>query len=100
MFWRCIGALLLAGLLSAQKLPPATFTGTVHGSSSKQVTIENEDGNLLDFEINRKTKITREKKHVSANELETGDVVTIEARQEMGRFLVAVSITAQGKPKD
>ena len=91
---------MLAGLLSAQKLPPATFSGTVHGVSSKQITIENADGNLLDFEINRKTHILREKKRVPADQLETGDIVTIEARQEMGRFLVAVSITAQAKPKD
>jgi hypothetical protein len=89
---------LAAGLLVAQvKIPPATFHGTVHGVSNKQVTIENEDGNLLDFEVNRKTSVMRGKNKISSTDLESGEPVTIEARQEMGRFLVAVSITAQPK---
>ena len=99
MGWRAILLGLVAGLLLAQstKIPPATFHGTVHGVSNKQVTIENEDGNLLDFEINRKTRIVKEKKQVASSALENGDTVTIEARQEMGRFLVALNITAQKK---
>ena len=91
---------LVAGMLLAQKIPPATFNGTVHGVSKKQITIENEDGNLLDFEINRKTRLMRGKTQISSSDLENGEPVTIEARQEMGRFLVAVSITAQPKSKD
>ena len=97
---RIFGLFVVAALLVGQKIPPATFNGTVHGVSNKQVTIENEAGNLLDFEINRKTRIMRGDKQISASDLETGDVVTIEARQEMGRFLVAVSVTAQPKSKD
>jgi hypothetical protein len=91
---------LVAGLLVAQKIPPATFNGTIHAVSSKQVTIENEDGNLLDFEINRKTRLTRGDAQISTSDLMNGEPVTIEARQEMGRFLVAVSVTAHPKTKD
>ena len=100
MFVRLLSLVLAAGLLIGQKIPPATFSGTVHGVSSKQVTIENADGNLLDFEINRKTRILRGKKQIGASELETGDTVTIEAREEMGRFLVAITITVEPKSKD
>ena len=88
---------LVAGLLLAQKIPPATFHGIVHGVSKKQITIENEDGNLLDFDINRKTRLMRGTAQISPLDLENGEPVTIEARQEMGRFLVALSITAQPK---
>src|ERR1035438_160790 len=91
---------LLAGLLLAQKIPPATFNGTVHGVSNKQITIENESGNLLDFDINRKTRLMRGNAQISPSDLEKGEPVTIEARQEMGRFLVALSITAQPKTKE
>jgi hypothetical protein len=90
---------LVAGLLLAQKIPPATFNGTVHGVSKKQITIENEAGNLLDFEVNRKTRLLRGKTPISASDLENGEAITIEARQEMGRFLVAVSVTAREKEK-
>ena len=97
MLGRFIGVLLLTSLLLAQKLPPAIFNGTVHGVSAKQVTIETEAGNLLDFEINRKTRVMRGDKQITASDLQTGDVVTIEARQEMGRYLVALTVTAQPK---
>lgn len=85
---------LVSGAQTA-KIPLATFNGTVHGISNKQITIETGGGNLLDFDINRNTKITRGKKPIKASDLETGDLVSIDARQEMGKFLVAVVITAQ-----
>jgi len=94
---RWVVVFLIVGLLLAQKIPPATFHGIVHGVSKKQITIENEDGNLLDFDINRKTRLTRGSTQISPSDLENGEPVTIEARQEMGRFLVALSITAQPK---
>jgi hypothetical protein len=102
MRWWLIGVCLAAGLAVAQsaKIPLATFTGTVHGVSNKLITIENGEGNLVDFEINRKTRVQRDKKQISPSDLETGDSVTIEAKQEMSRFLVAVTITAQPKSKD
>jgi hypothetical protein len=87
--------LLLAALLNAAEPPLANFTGVVHGISKKQVTIENADGNLVDFEINHKTKVMRGKKEISADDIMSGDEVTIQARQQMLRFLVAVTITVQ-----
>jgi hypothetical protein len=101
MWLRFAIALLVAtGLLFGQKIPPASFSGTVHGVSSKQITIEKEDGNLLDFDIDRKTRIVRGDKKISATDLESGEVVTIEAREVMGKFLIAMTITAQPKSKD
>jgi len=67
------------------------------GSRTNRSPIENESGNLLDFDINRKTRLMRGKTQISPSDLENGEPVTIEARQEMGRFLVALSITAQPK---
>ena len=87
--------LLLAALLGAAEPPLANFTGVVHGISKKQITIDNADGNLVDFEINRKTKVMRGKKEISVDDIMSGDQVTIQARQEMLRFLVAVVITVQ-----
>lgn len=93
-----IAGVVLFSLLFADQLPLATFTGKVHGVSAKKITIETTEGNLADFEINHKTRILRGKKQVSPSDLQTGDEVTIGARQEMGRFLVAVTITAQSTP--
>jgi hypothetical protein len=90
---------LVFGLLAAAqtKIPLASFSGTVHGVSNKQITIETSEGNLVDFDINRKTRLLRGKKEITPSDLETGDSVTIEARQEFGKFLIAVVITAQPK---
>jgi len=98
MLARFLSLFLFVALLAAQdKIPLANFSGTVHGVSSKKITIENADGNLLDFDIDRKTKIFRNKKQIHANDLATGDTVTIEARQVMAQFLIAVTITVQAK---
>jgi len=97
MLLRLLILLAAATALLGDKIPLATFHGTVHGVSSKSITIETEEGNLVDFEINRKTRILREKKEIHATDLATGDVVSIDAKQEMSRFLVAVTITAQPK---
>ena len=92
-------ALLLAAALLAQKIPPANFSGTVHGVSKKHITIETAEGNLLDFDITGKTKIMRCKKKIEPEDLKTGDSVTVEALQEPSRYrlyLEALSITASG----
>src|SRR5258708_33859774 len=101
MFMRLVALLMAVGLLAGQQvaLPVATFSGTLHGVSGKRITIENSDGNLVDFDVNRKTRGMRGKKEISISNLATGDAVTIEARQErarVARILTAVTITAQG----
>jgi preprotein translocase subunit YajC len=97
---RFLSAIMLLGaLLAGQHVPLANFSGAVHGVSKKQITIENADGNLIDFEINRKTKVMQGKKEIAPEEIMSGDQVTIQARQEMLQFLVAVIITVQPPPK-
>jgi hypothetical protein len=86
--------MLITGMLIGQ-LPLAIFNGTVHGVSKKQITIESEGGNLVDFDINRKTKVMRGKTEIKPEDLMSGDIVTIQARQEMLKFLIAVVITVQ-----
>jgi hypothetical protein len=98
MLRRLLNFVLLSALLcaaQAPRVPLATFNGKVHGVSAKQITIETTEGNLVDFDINRNTKIVRGKKQIKASDLENGDVVTIEARQQMVKYLIAVVITVQ-----
>ena len=100
MLRRVLSLVLLGTLLcgaQTPRVPLATFNGTVHGVSDKQITIETTEGNLVDFDINRNTKILRGKKPIKASDLENGDMVTIDARQQMVKFLIAVVITARPK---
>ena len=94
---------LLAAFLNAQKLPPTEFSGTVHGVSKKHLVLETAEGNLIDFDVNGKTQVLRGKEKIELEDLQTGEPVKIEANQEPSRrqiFLMALTITASGKPKD
>ena len=101
--FRLLLPLVLAALLAGQKLPPAEFSGTVHGISKKHLVLETAEGNLIDFDVNGKTQVLRGKKKIELEDLQTGDAVKIEALQEPSRrqiFLMALTITASDKPKD
>lgn len=97
MMFRRLGFLLaLATLLAAQKVPLATFTGTVRSASNKQISIENQEGNLLDFDLTGKTRLMNGKKKIRPEDLKPGDQVNIEAHEEIrlrGQYLVADVIT-------
>jgi hypothetical protein len=99
MIARWSGLLLfMAALLQAQtQVPLATFSGTVRSVSKNKISIETQEGNLVDFDINRKTRVMRGKKQIQPEDLKTGDEVSIEAREVLGlqgQYLVAVVITA------
>jgi len=93
------GLAFLATALALAELPLATFSGSIHGVSKKQITIETAEGNLVDFDITKKTRVTRGGKQIAAEDLQTGDSVTIEAKQEMVSYLVAVTITTMSSAK-
>jgi hypothetical protein len=96
-FW--FGIVFLVATLAIGQLPLATFSGAVHGVSKQQITIETAEGNLIDFDINKKTRVLRGKKQIAPEDLQTGASVTIEAKQEFVQYLVAVTITAQAGSK-
>jgi hypothetical protein len=53
----------------------------------------------LDFDITKKTRVMRGNQQIAPEDLQTGDSVTIEAKQEMVRYLTAVTVTVQPAPK-
>ena len=100
---RFLLGLTAAAALVAQRIPPANFSGTIHGVSKKHIVLETAEGNLLDFDVNAQTRVLRGKSKITIEDLQTGDSVTIEAKQEPSSrqtFLLALTITATEKPKD
>lgn len=94
--------LAVAAVLFGQKVPPANFSGTIHGVSKKHLVLETAEGNLVDFDLDGKTLVLRAKKKISAEDLVTGDAVTIEAAEEPARnklFLKALTITVSEPPQ-
>jgi len=96
-FW--LGIIFLVATLAIGQPLLVIFSGAVHGVSKKQITIETPEGNLLDFDITKKTRVMRGNKQIAPEDLQTGDSVTIEAKPEMVRYLIAVTITAQAGSK-
>lgn len=90
------GVLLVGLVFQSNAIPLAHFSGKVKGATKKVITIETEEGNVVEFSINRKTRIQRGKKAISSSELKTGDPVTVDARQELLGYLVAVEVSAAG----
>jgi len=88
----------LSLLLQTNSVPLADFTGKVHGVTKTDITIETEQGNLVEFTINRKTTIHRNGKKATPADLKTGDPVTVEAKEEILGYLVAVHIQATAEP--
>lgn len=102
MLSRVLILLALAAALFGQKVPPANFSGTIHGVSKKHLVLETSEGNLVDFDLDGKTRVLQGKKKMQAEDLQTGDAVTIEASQEPARdklLLKALTITMSAPPK-
>ena len=96
MHWLVTAVVAIGMLLQSNTVPLAEFTGRVHGVTKKEITIETEEGNLVEFSVNKKTRAERGGKSISVSDLKTGDPVTVEARQELLGYLVAVAIRAGG----
>lgn len=89
---------MLGLLLQSKAIPLAHFSGKVHGVTKKEITVDTQEGNVVAFTINRKTRTERAGKAIPATDLKTGDAVAIEARQELLGYLVAVSIKVSVPP--
>lgn len=102
MLFRLLILLSFAAALFGQKVPPTNFSGTIHGVSKKHLVLETAEGNLVDFDLDGKTRVLRGKTKVQPEDLQTGDAVTIEAAEEPSRnklLLKALTITVSEPPK-
>jgi hypothetical protein len=102
MLSRLLILLSIAAALFGQKVPPANFSGTIHGVSKKHLVLETAEGNLVDFDLDGKTRVLRQKRRMQPEDLQTGDAVTIEAAEEPARnklLLKALTITISAPPK-
>jgi len=93
-----VASVVVFALLFQASLPLAHFSGTLHGVTKKAITVETEEGNVVEFSITKKTRIERGGKTVSTADLKTGDSVTVEAKREILGYLLAVTIAATVKP--
>jgi cold shock CspA family protein len=92
--------LLCAALLLFQPaaLPAAHFSGKVHTVTKKLITVDTEEGNEVEFTINRKTKVERAGKAADPQSLKPGEQVSVDAEQKLLGYLVALKITLGAAP--
>ncbi len=70
----------------------SSFSGTLRKLDEKSLAVEAADGRILDFQRSAKTKFYKNSQEISASELEPGDRVSIEARQDQQGYLFAVNV--------
>ncbi len=102
MLVHAISVLVLSGgILAAlaQDTLLATLNGTVRGITSKMLTMEDEDGNTLQFDSNRKTRYFDGKKQIAAGDIKEGDRVSVEARRLLDGRLEAVNVRRETAKK-
>jgi hypothetical protein len=88
--------LLCMLLLFQTPLPAAHFSGKIHTVTKKTITVDTDEGNEVEFTINRKTKTERSGKSIDVRSLQPGEQVSIDAEQKLLGYLVALKVTASG----
>lgn len=84
MLQRMLGVTLLAVLMMATAAPLAAhdefrIIGTVTKISSTAIAVKQKDGKVVEMDIDKQTKFTRDKKPVKAAELKVGGSVVVDA---------------------
>ncbi len=90
--------LTVALLLFQVPLPAAHFSGKLHTVTRKLITVDTQEGNEVEFTINRKTRAERAGKSVDVKSLKPGEPVSVDAELERLGYLVAVKVTVASSP--
>lgn len=75
-----------------------SFSGVLKIITSKEITIEPEPGNTMEFVRTHRTKFTdRKSKAIKPESIHAGDSVTVQAEQKMTGELEAVVVTLEAR---
>lgn len=78
----------------AEDLPLATFEGTVKSVDHKKIMVD-EEGNVMDFYLSRRTRVYSGEKEIKPAELKAGDRVKIEAAPRLDGTVDAITVRVQ-----
>ena len=94
-------ACLLVVLLPAQILqqPLATFSGVVEEIDAKKISLQDADGNTLQFVCTHKTRYFAGSKKIKASDIKPGDRVSIETKRFPDGELEAINVRLESPPK-
>jgi hypothetical protein len=73
-------------------VPAVTFTGVFRGISGKTLSLENADGNTLQFYCSKKTKYLDGSKSIKPADLKRDERISVEARRAPDLSLDAVTV--------
>lgn len=98
MLQRTIGVTLLALLLMAAAAPLSAahdefrIIGTVTKISAKEIAVKQKDGKVVEIDIDKQTKFTRDKKPVKASDVKVGGSVVVDAIGDTILDLLALEV--------
>ena len=73
----------------------ATFNGTLKAVTKKEVTVDLDSGNTVEFRLSKKTEFYLGEKKVALNDLATESTVKIEGNKDGFGYLTATKITVK-----
>lgn len=85
MLRRMIGLTLMAVVMTVATASPSAahdefrIIGTVTKISATEIAVKQKDGKIVEMDINKQTKFTRDKKPVKASEVKVGGSVVVDA---------------------
>jgi hypothetical protein len=79
--------------------PLASFTGTLRRLTGKVLELQIDNDQTLELRCSGKTKFYRESKRIKAADLNTGDHLLVEVRQEIDESMSAVNVYLQKASK-
>jgi hypothetical protein len=83
----------------APKELAGTFRGTLKDLTNKEITLQNEEGQIVSIRRNRKTKFMQHEHEIKASEIPIDTPVTIEAAQDIDLKPMAISVIVDSAPK-
>jgi uncharacterized ubiquitin-like protein YukD len=95
-----IAACLLILLLPAQiEQPLATFSGIVQEIDAKKISLQDADGNTLQFVLTHKTRFFAGTKKIKASAVKPGDQLSIETKRFPDGELEAINVRLESPHK-
>lgn len=82
---------------SVSGVPLADFHGILKGLDRKGLTLEVEDGNLLELQCSRKTRFLVDSKKAELSAFRPGDRISVETRRALNGVLEAVNVRLEAR---
>jgi hypothetical protein len=83
-----------------ETVPAVVFEGTLERMDAKQLVVKIDEDKTVEFRVNKKTTFDKASKPIKRTDLEKGDRLSIDAKEDIDLTMIAVTVHVKppGKP--